>query len=54
MIYPSVRRGQFLTRPNRFIAHVELDGAPVVCHVKDVYKRQGYHGFVECMAQSAG
>ncbi len=34
MIYPSVRRGQFLTRPNRFIAHVELDGAPVVCHVK--------------------
>ena len=35
MIYPSVRRGQFLTRPNRFIAHVELDGAPVVCHVKN-------------------
>ena len=35
MIYPSVRRGQFLTRPNRFIAHVEVDGAPVVCHVKN-------------------
>ena len=35
MIYLSVRRGQFLTRPNRFIAHVELDGAPVVCHVKN-------------------
>ena len=35
MIYPSGRRGQFLTRPNRFIAHVELDGAPVVCHVKN-------------------
>ena len=35
MIYPSVRRGQFLTRPNRFIAHVELDSAQVVCHVKN-------------------
>ena len=35
MIYLSVRRGQFLTRPNRFIAHVELDGASVVCHVKN-------------------
>ena len=35
MIYPSVRRGQFLTRPNRFIAYVELDGAQVVCHVKN-------------------
>ena len=35
MIYLSVRKGQFLTRPNRFIAHVDLDGAQVVCHVKN-------------------
>ena len=27
--------GRFLSRPNRFIAHVDLDGTQVVCHVKN-------------------
>ena len=27
--------GTFLARPNRFIAHVELDGVAQVCHVKN-------------------
>ena len=35
MIYPSVARGRFLARPNRFIAHVELGGETLVCHVKN-------------------
>ncbi len=35
MRYGEVVRGTFLSRPNRFIAHVALDGAPVVCHVKN-------------------
>ena len=35
MYYPRVRRGVFVERPNRFVAHVELDGQPVVCHVKN-------------------
>ncbi len=33
--YTEVKRGVFLTRPNRFIAHVEIDGESVVCHVKN-------------------
>jgi len=35
MEYSSVVTGKFISRPNRFIANVELDGAPVVCHVKN-------------------
>ena len=27
--------GKFLARPNRFIAHVEIDGSAQVCHVKN-------------------
>lgn len=30
-----MKEAVFLSRPNRFIAHVELNGAPVVCHVKN-------------------
>lgn len=33
--YSGVRRGVFVERPNRFIAHAELDGQRVVCHVKN-------------------
>ena len=45
MIYPSVRRGQFLTRPNRFIAHVELDGAPVSStRIRGLLARGDIHG----------
>ncbi len=35
MQYWSSRQAVFLARPNRFIAHVELDGELVVCHVKN-------------------
>lgn len=27
--------GKFLSRPNRFIAHIEIDGTTQVCHVKN-------------------
>jgi len=35
MRYDNVREGRFLSRPNRFIAWVELSGEPVRCHVKN-------------------
>ena len=35
MNYHNVRPGIFLSRPNRFIAYVEIDGKETVCHVKN-------------------
>ena len=35
MQYQNVKRGRFLARPNRFIAHVELEGQTEVVHVKN-------------------
>ena len=35
MHYHSVVAGRFLQRPNRFIAHVEIDGTTEICHVKN-------------------
>ena len=35
MKYGQVEKAVFLARPNRFIAHVLLDGAETVCHVKN-------------------
>ena len=35
MRYRKVRKGEFLLRPNRFIAHVEIDGRTEICHVKN-------------------
>ncbi len=35
MEYSNAVPGVFLARPNRFIAHVELDGQLQVCHVKN-------------------
>lgn len=35
MQYHSIKKGIFHTRPNRFIAHVEVDGAMEVVHVKN-------------------
>ena len=35
MRYQTVVPGRFISRPNRFIAHVEIDGAVQVCHVKN-------------------
>lgn len=35
MEYANMRQGKFLARPNRFIAHVEIDGTVEICHVKN-------------------
>lgn len=35
MQYPNIKKAYFRSRPNRFIAHVELEGEEVVCHVKN-------------------
>ena len=35
MRYANMTPGTFLARPNRFIAHVEIDGQVEVCHVKN-------------------
>ena len=35
MKYANMRQGKFLARPNRFIAHVEIDGTVEICHVKN-------------------
>lgn len=35
MKYENVRKAVFLYRPNRFLAHVELDGERVTAHVKN-------------------
>lgn len=31
----SIVMGKFLARPNRFIAHIEIDGKTEICHVKN-------------------
>ncbi len=33
--YPNMVQGRFLARPNRFVAHVELNGKTEICHVKN-------------------
>ena len=35
MHYTNMVSGTFLKRPNRFIAHVQIDGAEQICHVKN-------------------
>ena len=35
MTYSETIEGIFIDRPNRFIAHVEIDGEIKVCHVKN-------------------
>ncbi len=35
MKYKNIQQGYFLSRPNRFIAHVEIDGREEICHVKN-------------------
>lgn len=35
MHYNEIKQGYFIARPNRFIAHIELDGQVEVCHVKN-------------------
>lgn len=36
MRYDNIHKGKFLSRPNRFIANVEIDGKAEVCHVKNM------------------
>ena len=33
MKYKNIVQGKFISRPNRFIAHVEIDGREEICHV---------------------
>ena len=35
MKYENIKQGRFISRPNRFIANVEIDGRVEVCHVKN-------------------
>jgi len=35
MQYRKIEKGIFISRPNRFIAHVELEGRLEICHVKN-------------------
>lgn len=35
VIYPNILRAAFIDRPNRFIAHVLVEGQDRVCHVKN-------------------
>lgn len=35
MRYENIVKGRFIERPNRFVAHVEIDGREEVCHVKN-------------------
>ena len=35
MHYENMVRGEFISRPNRFIAHIRIDGVEEVCHVKN-------------------
>lgn len=35
MRYDNIKKGIFIERPNRFIAHVEIEGKIEICHVKN-------------------
>ena len=35
MVYENIMTAVFLSRPNRFLAHVLLNGKEIVCHVKN-------------------
>ena len=35
MKYTNIKKGIFVSRPNRFIAYVNIDGKDEVCHVKN-------------------
>ena len=35
MLYKNIVPGIFLSRPNRFIAHILIDGKETLCHVKN-------------------
>ena len=35
MKYENVKKAKFISRPNRFIAYIEIDGKTEVAHVKN-------------------
>ncbi len=35
MKYENIKKGRFIKRPNRFIAHIEIDNKIEICHVKN-------------------
>ena len=35
MKYKNIKQAKFLSRPNRFIANIEIDGKTEICHVKN-------------------
>ncbi|MCD8175100.1 MAG: DNA/RNA nuclease SfsA [Phascolarctobacterium sp.] len=35
MEYKNIKKGYFISRPNRFVAHVEIDGREEICHVRN-------------------
>lgn len=35
MIYENIKKAKFISRPNRFIAHIEIDGKIEIAHVKN-------------------
>ena len=35
MKYNNILKGKFISRPNRFIAHIEVNGKIEICHVKN-------------------
>ena len=35
MKYKNIKDGVFVSRPNRFIANIEIDGHIEICHVKN-------------------
>ena len=35
MKYKNIIKAKFISRPNRFIAHVEINGKPEIAHVKN-------------------
>ena len=40
MHYPNIVPGVFHARPNRFIAHIEINGQAEICHVKNTGRCQ--------------
>ena len=38
MKYDRIIKGRFLDRPNRFVAHVDIGGETLPCHVKNTVR----------------
>ncbi len=40
MYYENIKKAKFISRPNRFIAHIKIDGREEICHVKNTGRCQ--------------